>query len=216
MSFMGHRGFTDRPVVAASLAAGATGADLALSSTLAVTGASTLTGDIAAGNINMASGKVLVAAAGTSAANSIQFAGSSAGMGFNAATADKLVIARGGTGVFSVDTTTTVANALVSTSQVQVNSAWRMDAEAVKTGDYTVATTDTIVLMNGVSLTATLPPTPGTDQLVFIKNLAATSVTIARNGNNIDGAAADLTLLTTTAVLLYFEPATGWQTIAAK
>lgn len=66
-----------------------------------------------------------------------------------------------------------------------------------KSSNYTLLTTDAgfIFPFNGSSLTATLPSTlPTMPWVVEIKNLNATQLVIGRNGNTINGVAANLTL----------------------
>lgn len=63
------------------------------------------------------------------------------------------------------------------------------------TGNYTVLSTDHVILVNnnpGAALTVTLPASPTTNMFVRIKdfygNAATYNITIAGNGKNIDGA----------------------------
>src|SRR6516164_2441909 len=69
---------------------------------------------------------------------------------------------------------------------------------SVKTADYPVALTDFafLLVMNSASAhTFTLPASvPLNGFLVYFQNIGTGVATIARNGNNIDGAAANLTL----------------------
>ncbi len=68
-----------------------------------------------------------------------------------------------------------------------------------QTVGYTAVQSDCgkLITMNGVSLTFTLPAAIINSACVFdVKNLAATSLTIARNGLNVDGAASNPTALT--------------------
>ena len=51
------------------------------------------------------------------------------------------------------------------------------------------------IVMNGSSLTLTLPnPPPSNNWKIFVSNLALSSLTVSRNGLNIDGAAANLSI----------------------
>lgn len=196
--------FLQQPVVANQLHASATGTDLALSGTLVVTGASTLTGDVAAGNISMATGKRLAIDPGTIGAPSLYPVGSS-GIGLYSAGADQLQFARGGanfaqitSGGFSVPTTFTASASTV------LSSTLRLAAETVKTVNYQVTNTDAIVVMNGAGLTATLPAAGATSQVLWIKNNDGGTCTVARNGSTIDSAAADITLASKESCLLFY------------
>ena len=62
-----------------------------------------------------------------------------------------------------------------------------------KTASYNPAVTGDIVLMNG-TYTVTLPASPSANDIFNVKNIGTGVVTVARNGNNIDGVASDITL----------------------
>jgi hypothetical protein len=77
--------------------------------------------------------------------------------------------------------------------------------------DYTV-NADT----SGGNVTITLPLTPNNGRIVLIyREVAANVLTIARNGNNINGAAADVTVAAAANVptQLQFVAGYGWQII---
>ncbi len=80
--------------------------------------------------------------------------------------------------------------------------------------DTTLGNTNGLVLVDTTAgnITITLPPTPTTGLQLNIKKIAAANtVTIARNGNNIDGAAADLSLTTDmSGYTLQFFTGFGW------
>jgi hypothetical protein len=66
-----------------------------------------------------------------------------------------------------------------------------------QTTNYTLVSGDTgkLVTMNGISLTASLPSSPpSATWYVAIENLAATALTVSRNGLTINGAASNITL----------------------
>ncbi len=55
---------------------------------------------------------------------------------------------------------------------------------------------------------------PSTNQMLWIPNYSGNSLTVARNGKNINGAAADLTVLTNTGVALQYNSAeAGWRVL---
>jgi hypothetical protein len=104
-----------------------------------------------------------------------------------------------------------------------VNAGLRVDAESVKTGAYTVTGTDAVILTNSSAggFTVTLPAAPATAQMVFIKDVGgnvggANTLTIGRNGKNIDGAAADITLPAAYAGKLLFYDGAAWWVLAVK
>jgi len=82
------------------------------------------------------------------------------------------------------------------------------------TPDATADGTDTVFYLDGSSNTATLDldaaPTEG--QTYYVKSVDSTNtVTIGRNGNNIDGAASDITLATNESATLHFTTTHGWR-----
>jgi hypothetical protein len=105
-------------------------------------------------------------------------------------------LTNGGTigGALTVSGALTASSTLDVTGVTSLASGVRITPETVQTDNYTVTSTDAIVIMNGSSKTATLSATPGTGQRVEIRNLHTTALTIARNGMNIDGLAANVTV----------------------
>lgn len=103
---------------------------------------------------------------------------------------------------------------LQSSLSLVVNDRLRITPESIKTVDYGIGNVDTVVIMDGTSLTATLPASPGTNQVVFIRNQnAGSSLTVARNAQNINGAASDLTVAASTSVRLIHVTGSGWYAI---
>ena len=93
-------------------------------------------------------------------------------------------------------------------------------AWALKTGAYTAVAGDGVMVDTSSSaITITLPISSGPPSLGdFVRvldatgNAATNNITVARNGNNIQGAAADLTIATARAAigLVYVNVAQGW------
>lgn len=104
---------------------------------------------------------------------------------------------------YKTEPTINIANALISVVTAQVdhdtlknNHNLTTDLNrtvTTKTADYNPAVNRDIVLMNG-TYTVTLPGSPSANDIIDVKNIGSGTVTIARNGNNIDGSAADITL----------------------
>lgn len=191
--------------------------------TLDVTGASTLTGNIAAGNVNMASGKVLKLDAGTLAAPSLIFTGSDVGTGLSAATADQIIQGRIGVSHYQSASgqitlgvgLTTASNQTTHNGPFLVVGGERPAPTTVKTADYTVTSNDMEIHMAVVAGgTATLPASPGANQKIRIINKSVNSCTVGRGGKTIDGASADLTLLTLTSISLQYHNSAGeWKVL---
>ena len=93
-------------------------------------------------------------------------------------------------------------------------------AWALKTGAYTAVAGDGVMVDTSSSaITITLPISSGPPSLGdFVRvldatgNAATNNITVARNGNNIQGAAADLTIATNRAAigLVYVNATQGW------
>ena len=121
-----------------------------------------------------------------------------------------------------------IANDKLANSSITVNgtsvslggsvSAGKVSWQSVKTADFNaVAGEGYFVDTNSVgAVTATLPASPSAGDTIAFKDYAANfgtnSLTIARNGNNIQGAANDSEILTNRAsvVLVYIDATKGW------
>src|SRR6056300_885572 len=121
-----------------------------------------------------------------------------------------------------------IANDKLANSPITVNgssvslggsvSAGKIQWQAVKTADFNaVAGEGYFVDTNSVgAVTATLPGSPSAGDTIAFKDYAANfgtnSLTIARNGNNIQGVANDSEISTNRAsiVLVYIDATKGW------
>lgn len=169
-------------------------------------GALVVTGDVRVdGKTRLAPGNSTVVGLG--------FTGHADNTGLHGSTVDQIDMLRAGvlalrasSGGTSVSTTFTVNASTVLASLL------RLSPEAIQTGNYQITNTDAIVFMNGTALTATLPAVGATSQLLWVVNMDAGNLTLARNGSNINGAAADLTIPGKEARLLqyYVLASTGW------
>ena len=85
---------------------------------------------------------------------------------------------------------------------------------AIKTGTYTAVDKDQLIANSGSAFTITLPASPSAGDTVVIKNVGAGTVTIGRNGSNIEGSAQDGTLASTKAMqVVYVNGTLGWKEI---
>jgi hypothetical protein len=85
-----------------------------------------------------------------------------------------------------------------------------------ETADYEMVAGDVTVLVDTTSgaVTLTLPATPSQAQTAIVKCIDATNTcTVARNGNNIDGAASDQTLTLNESLTLQYDSTFGWAII---
>lgn len=82
----------------------------------------------------------------------------------------------------------------------------------VKTANYTAVTRDQLVVNSGSAVTITLPSSPAAGNIVFIENAGAGTVTVARNGSNINSTADNGELATGAgATLVYVDSTIGWK-----
>jgi len=83
---------------------------------------------------------------------------------------------------------------------------------AIKTGTYTAVDKDQLIANSGSAFTITLPSSPSAGATVIVKNVGAGTVTIARNGSNIEGSAQDGTLESTKGMqVVYVDGTLGWK-----
>ena len=83
---------------------------------------------------------------------------------------------------------------------------------AIKTGTYTAVDKDQLIANSGSDFTITLPASPSAGATVIVKNVGAGTVTIARNGSNIEGSAQDGTLESTKGMqVVYVDGTLGWK-----
>ena len=102
----------------------------------------------------------------------------------------------------------------LSFATVDISGAGAYTGWAVKTADYTAVHKDQLIVNSGSTVTITLPSSPSAGNTVVIKSVGAGSVTIGRNGSNIEGSAQDGTLASTKAVqVVYVDGTLGWKEI---
>ena len=94
-------------------------------------------------------------------------------------------------------------------------SAGSAQALRVETADYTVQTTDGVILADSGANTITLTASPLADQENTIKNIDGATLTISGNGNNIDGGASySMTSLDESITVKWDSANTEWRVIA--
>lgn len=126
-----------------------------------------------------------------------------------------------GTAVLDEDDLTSDSDTQIATQQsikAYVDSAIAVSVKDIsaKTADYTVVATDYAILADGTSNTVaiTLPASPTQGQIFVIKAINIdNAVTVARNGNTINGAASDLTPTLDLVYYLQFDATYGWVTL---
>jgi len=149
-------------------------------------------------------GAVTPFSSGLAATPSMTFAGD-LDTGVSAETADNLALSAGGNAHLIVDG---VNDTLVLDAGQQVKMITDLTNYTVTRGDYVIA-------VAGTPATITLPAVPGSGQMIHVKDSngtvsgAANRITIAGNGNNIDGNASILIKNTYGAFTLMFN-GTDW------
>lgn len=98
-------------------------------------------------------------------------------------------------------------------SRLRVSSGITVAAETIKTTNYAVTNNDALIVSDGPSLTHTLPATPATSQRIAFRNQNGSSMTLARNGQTINGAASDLVVAASTAIVLSHITGSGWYVV---
>lgn len=112
---------------------------------------------------------------------------------------------------------TTNGSGVLSWSNQSGGSGGGLSAWTEKSSAYTASAGDRLIVdVSSSTVTITLPASPGLgDEVAIIdgsSNAATNNITIARNGSNIDGAAADLTIDVDGAAtnLVYYNSTYGW------
>ena len=83
---------------------------------------------------------------------------------------------------------------------------------AIKTGNYTAVSKDQLIVNSSSAVTITLPSSPSAGNVVFIKNAGTGTVTVARNGSNINSTADNGQLAADAgATLVYVNSTIGWK-----
>jgi len=105
-----------------------------------------------------------------------------------------------------------IADGSITTAKLAAGVGGAFNDFAVKTADYTAVSKDQIIVNSGSAVTITLPASPSAGNIVFIENAGAGTVTVARNGSNINSTADDGELATGAgATLVYVDSTIGWR-----
>lgn len=88
-----------------------------------------------------------------------------------------------------------------------------IDTTRTETSDYAIDDSDNTIFADATSntVTITLPASVIQGQTFTVKCINATfTCTVARNGNNIDGAASDKTLVLNESFTFQYDASSGW------
>jgi hypothetical protein len=109
-------------------------------------------------------------------------------------------------------TTAKIADSSITSAKLAAGVGGSFNDFAIKTGNYTAVTRDQLIVNSASAQTITLPASPSAGNVVFVKNAGAGTVTVARNGSNINSIADDGELITdAAATLVYVDGTIGWK-----
>ena len=109
-------------------------------------------------------------------------------------------------------TTAKIADGAITSAKLAAGVGGAFNDFLIKTANYTAVTRDQLIVNSASAQTITLPATPSAGNVVFIKNAGAGTVTVARNGSNINSTAADGSLAAdAAATLVYVDGTIGWK-----
>ena len=109
-------------------------------------------------------------------------------------------------------TTAKIADSSITSAKLAAGVGGAFNDFLIKTADYTAVTRDQLIVNSASARTITLPASPTAGNVVFIKNAGAGTVTVARNGSNINSTADDGELATDAgSTLVYVDSTIGWK-----
>ncbi len=109
-------------------------------------------------------------------------------------------------------TASAIANGAITSAKLAVGAGGAFNNFAIKTGNYTAVARDQLIVNSSSAVTITLPASPSAGDVVFIKNAGTGTVTVARNGSNINSTADDGELTADAgASLVYVDSTIGWK-----
>ena len=109
-------------------------------------------------------------------------------------------------------TASAIADGAITSAKLAVGAGGAFNNFAIKTGNYTAVARDQLIVNSSSAVTITLPASPSAGDVVFIKNAGTGTVTVARNGSNINSTADDGELAADAgASLVYVDATIGWR-----
>ena len=109
-------------------------------------------------------------------------------------------------------TTAKIVDGAVTSAKLGAGVGGAFNDFSVKTTAYTAVTRDQLIVNSSSAVTITLPASPSAGNVVFIKNAGSGTVTVARNGSNINSTADNGSLAADAgASLVYVDSTIGWK-----
>ena len=109
-------------------------------------------------------------------------------------------------------TTAKIVDGAVTTAKLAAGVGGAFNDFAIKTTAYTAVSRDQLIVNSSSAVTITLPASPAAGNVVFIKNAGTGTVTVGRNGSNINSTADDGSLAADAgATLVYVDSTIGWK-----
>jgi len=107
-----------------------------------------------------------------------------------------------------------IIDGAVTSAKLAAGAGGAFNNFLVKTANYTAVTRDQLIVNSSSAVTITLPASPAVGNVVFIKNAGSGTVTVARNGSNINSTADNGELAADAGASLVFCNSTiGWKEI---
>ncbi len=111
-------------------------------------------------------------------------------------------------------TTSKIVDGSITSAKLGAGVGGAFNDFSIKTTAYTAVTRDQLIVNSSSAVTITLPASPSAGNVVFIKNAGSGTVTVARNGSNINSTADDGSLAADAGASLVFCNSTiGWKEI---
>ena len=98
-----------------------------------------------------------------------------------------------------------LADGSVTSAKLAAGAGGAFNNFSIKTTAYTAATRDQLIVNSSSAVTITLPASPSAGNVVFIKNAGTGTVTVGRNGSNINSTTDDGSLAADAGATLVFE-----------
>ena len=109
-------------------------------------------------------------------------------------------------------TSSVILDGSITSAKLAAGAGGAFNDFAIKTGAYTAVTRDQLIVNSSSAVTITLPASPSAGNVVFIKNAGTGTVTVGRNGSNINSTADDGELAADAgATLVYVDSTIGWK-----